>query len=130
MFQVSGKSLANKDLGSLSDPYFSLERVYANDGDKLVYKSEKVDNDLNPKWPEVKLERVTLDSKEPLVLSVFDFEYTKKHELIGSVTLTLEDMRSGCKGRQEFELINEEEKAEDEDYVNGGKIVFRKVEFD
>ena len=87
---MKGIKLKNVDgLFGKSDPFFEISKhIQAAGGPtwQVVYRSQPVQNDLNPKW-----EPVTLDMNElcdgnhskPILVSVFDFEKKGKHEPMG-----------------------------------------------
>lgn len=56
----------------------------------VVWKSDKIDNDLSPVWPAIKIPMSTLcngDVHRPLKLEIFDWDSNGKHDFMGHVSL-------------------------------------------
>jgi hypothetical protein len=54
----------------------------------VVWKSNKIDNSLNPIWAPVKIPMATLcnnDLYRPLKIEIFDWEKSGKHQSMGQV---------------------------------------------
>ncbi|KAI3855921.1 hypothetical protein MKX03_027465 [Papaver bracteatum] len=73
--------LDNKDLFSKSDPFLRLSRI-AEGVNIAICKTEVVNNNLNPTWK----------PDTPLVLECFDFNSNGKHDLIGKIQTSVEDL--------------------------------------
>ncbi|KAI3863654.1 hypothetical protein MKW98_031246 [Papaver atlanticum] len=84
--------LDNKDLFSKSDPFLRLSRI-AEGVNIAICKTEVVNNNLNPTWKPVCLTSQQFGSKDtPLVLECFDFNSNGKHDLIGKIQTSVEDL--------------------------------------
>ena len=84
-----GFKLVNKDgwFGT-SDPFFCISRMNEDGTYTLVYKSNRIDNSLNPIWAYAKISLAELcngDLMRPLKIEVFDFDNGGKHDLMGKV---------------------------------------------
>lgn len=94
-FSASG--LANMDgFFSKSDPFLVINRL-REDGTTWtqVFRSETIDNNLNPTWRPFELPMQQLcngDRKRTLLLQVWDEDSNGKADLIGNVTTTLEEL--------------------------------------
>ncbi|KAI3882020.1 hypothetical protein MKW92_050081 [Papaver armeniacum] len=111
--------LDNKDLFSKSDPFLRLSRI-AEGVNIAICKTEVVNNNLNPTWKPVCLTSQQFGSKAsfvvscqvivfsvfqlqayifcnllqdtPLLLECFDFNNNGKHDLIGKIQTSVEDL--------------------------------------
>ncbi|MCL7032216.1 hypothetical protein MKW94_010936 [Papaver nudicaule] len=84
--------LDNKDLFSKSDPFLRISRVSEGVTNPFC-KTEVVDNNLNPTWRPVCLTSQQFGSKDtPLVIECFDFNSNGKHELIGTIQKSVDDL--------------------------------------
>merc|ERR1719153_118113 len=71
-------------------------------------------NDLNPKWKILYIPLAELcdnDPAMPLMISVFDFDDDGDHDLIGSVTMSLDNMKTLAESCEPVRLFNGEKKA-------------------
>eukprot|EP00798_Chlamydomonas_sp_ICE-L_P002793 gene2793-12668_t len=89
-FGVSASALNNVELLSKSDPFLEICRQH-DDGKWLpIYKTEVIDNNLNPSWRPIRVKASQLthgEPKRPLKLRVYDFESNGRHKLIGQATI-------------------------------------------
>ena len=76
---LSAKGLRNLDAGMFtsssdkSDPYFKIKVLRDTDEWEEVYRSARIDNDLNPNWPEMSASMFLLcdnDELRPLIIEV------------------------------------------------------------
>lgn len=79
-----------------SDPFFEVYAV-AKDGslNELVYRSEYIPNNLNPKWKSAKIDMAKLcDGKKDVKfrIDVFDYERSMKHDFMGSAETSVNDL--------------------------------------
>ena len=66
----------------------------------VVYKSEVIQNNLNPIWKPAKLKVRDLcngDHNRALKIDIYDWDANSKHDLIGTVKTNLRDLR--CESR-------------------------------
>ncbi|KAI3968490.1 hypothetical protein MKX01_007800 [Papaver californicum] len=88
----SCSKLDNRDLFSKSDPFLRLSRI-AEGVNIAISKTEVVKNNLNPTWRPVCLTSQQFGSKDtPLVIECFDFNNSGKHELIGKIQKSVDDL--------------------------------------
>jgi len=123
-FNVSAKGLDNKDTFGKSDPYLQINRMKNGLSGTVVFKTETIDNDLNPKWKPFKLATNTLcanDENHLLEFVVYDYDSDGSHDLIGSFQTTLKQLSQASSS--EFPLINEKRKAKKgAKYKNSGTL--------
>ena len=91
-----GVKLSNVDgLLGKSDPFYTISaQINAASGRtwQPVYRSETIDNNLNPVWDSftLPLDKLCGGNKDlPLLIEVSDWEKSGKHKLIGSVEITV-----------------------------------------
>ncbi len=68
----------------------SYNRLNEDGAYTVVWKSEKIDNSLNPVWATVKIPMHVLcngDKYRPLKLEIFDWDSNGKHDTMGHVRL-------------------------------------------
>ncbi|NXS97297.1 MCTP1 protein, partial [Jacana jacana] len=88
MFQLDvtlrrGQNLAARDRGGTSDPYVKFKL-----GGKEVFRSKTIHKNLNPVWEE-KVCIVIDNTREPLYIKVFDYDFGLQDDFIGSAFLDL-----------------------------------------
>ncbi|KAK2977378.1 hypothetical protein RJ640_013357 [Escallonia rubra] len=85
--------LDNKDMFSKSDPFLRISRVVETGGSIPVFKTEVVQNSLNPLWKPICLTMQQFGSKaNPLVIECFDFNNSGDHVLIGKLQKSVADL--------------------------------------
>ncbi|RHN78821.1 putative C2 domain, von Willebrand factor, type A, copine, protein BONZAI [Medicago truncatula] len=78
--------LDNKDIFSKSDPFLRISRVVESGGTVPIFKTEVIDNNLNPKWRPLCLNFQQFGSKDtPLLIECFDFNSSGNHVLKGQL---------------------------------------------
>lgn len=92
-----------------------------------VYQSGAIKNNINPTWPpaEEPLQRLCgADQRGPVVVQVFDWNKSGKHELIGEATVSIEDIcRSLTPDRPSHMTVNLVHPAKAEKAKTKGKPV-------
>jgi len=121
-FHFRGNKLDNKDFLSKSDPFFILyaakdgRTTKATTGIKVpegsenkdwvsVYRSEVINNDLNPVWKPFSLSLQTLckgSTTTHFLIEVYDWESNGNHDFIGSTEIFVQDHED----HREVRLIN------------------------
>jgi Copine/C2 domain len=102
-FQLRGLGLTNTEgMGIVrkSDPFFELQRLRQSvrSGGRVwdaVFRSHPVDNSLSPIWSEGYVEIAALcgeQRQEKFRLAVYDYEKNGKHEFMGEVQLSVDEM--------------------------------------
>lgn len=113
-FRLQGRDLDSKDFFGKSDPFFEISRVNVESKDfTIVYRSEVVQNCLNPCWRSVELDTVRLcnsDQERTLRVDVYDEDSDGSHDLIGSFTTSLQRLLQGPGHENDYECINEKKK--------------------
>jgi len=126
-FRLSASSLANLDgMFSKSDPFLVISRQREDRTSwTQVFKSETIDNNLNPNWRPFDISAQQLcngDHKRPLHLQVFDEDNSGRSQLIGQVTTTLEELIN--KRGSNYVLHNEElQRKKGKKYTNAGLLI-------
>ncbi|GMF44707.1 unnamed protein product [Phytophthora fragariaefolia] len=130
--RFSAAALANMDgMFSKSDPFLAISRL-REDGSSWtqVYRTETIDNNLNPNWKRFELPLQQLcngDHSRALKLEIFDEDRGGKAELIGHVQSSLEEIM-GKRGTN-FILHNEAlQKKKGKKYTNAGLLVVAEVD--
>jgi hypothetical protein len=104
-FQLRALQLINTEgmgLMNRSDPFFELQRMRRSvtTGARVwdcVFRSHTVDNCLSPIWGESAIELSVLcggNSQQKCRLVVYDFDKSGKHDIMGSVQFSVDDMLS------------------------------------
>eukprot|EP01035_Chromulina_nebulosa_P002817 gene2817-3846_t len=79
----SCRKLSNKEgMFSSSDPFLVISRMNTDGTFTQVWKNEKIDNNLNPSWPPVRISMTLLcngDAERPLRIEIFDFKTDGHH---------------------------------------------------
>eukprot|EP00877_Chromochloris_zofingiensis_P013629 jgi/Chrzof1/851/Cz01g31110.t1 len=104
----SARKLASVEVLSKSDPFFDISRLQ-EDGKTWVpvYKSEVVDNNLNPDWRPVTVRSTQLcngDIHRPLQVRVLDHESNGRHRLLGQFTTSAQKLAEAAATHQPLQL--------------------------
>ncbi|KAK9009230.1 hypothetical protein V6N11_035775 [Hibiscus sabdariffa] len=98
---LSCLDLESKDLFSKSDPFLVISKLVESGISSPVCKTEVLKNDHNPTWKPVFLNIQQVGSKDsPLVIECFNFNSNGKHDLIGKVQKSLEDLEKLHSGKE------------------------------
>ncbi|TRY68359.1 hypothetical protein TCAL_04129 [Tigriopus californicus] len=130
--QLAAQKLAKKDTFGKSDPFVEIRKFVSEGNYALVYRTEMIKNNLNPTWAEFKLPvRDLLQGEQscPVKLDVFDWDGSDKHELIGSVTLTLNELINASAEKIQIPLIDPK-KVGKKKYQNSGTLVVTKCQIE
>ena len=105
-----------------SDPYMQISRAYDDGTYVVVHKTAHILKELNPKWPNSKIEfqklcNGNMDAK--LLVEMLDYQPDGKHVHIGAFTTTVNEILQG----KTFELIHKSKK-KGMFYSNSGKVRF------
>ena len=119
-FQLAGRKLTNKDTFSKSDPFFVVSKKAPSGAMIRVKTSEMIRNNLSPVWASVKLKVNHLcngDYNKPIQVDVYDHDAGGNHDLIGSFTTNLNELKS----QQDFYLVDPK-KLNERKYNNSGTV--------
>ena len=108
-----GKELDKKDFFGKSDPFFEISRANESNDFSIVYRSEVIQNTLNPSWKQFSIESRTLcngDHDRTLKFDVYDSDDDGSHDLIGSFQTNLRKLLAGSGTENRYECINEKKK--------------------
>jgi len=111
--QMSGINLKDMDTFSKSDPFFALKCKDPYGYFKAAYTSEKIENNLNPRWKRFSIVDSELckgDYRRPLKIMVFDWDSSGNHDLIGECDVTLEGLLSAFQRGSQLDLIHPKKK--------------------
>lgn len=128
-FEVSARKLDKKYLW-WSDPFLEIFKQ-TETGWQLAYRTEVVNNNLNPIWRPFRISLRALcggDVEKRIKVDCYDHHFSGSHDLIGSFTTTLAEMQVGtplCPA--EFECVNPK-KLKKKNYKNSGVIIIKKCE--
>lgn len=121
----SGVKLANKDgFFGTSDPFLVISRMSEDGNYTVVFKSNKIDNTLNPKWREVKIPMTQLcnnDLYRPLKIEIMDWDSNGKHDSMGIVETTANGLLQA--NGSPIPVIEEEKKKKKKSYTNSGHLI-------
>ena len=125
-----GQKLDDKDVFPLkSDPFMEISRVNENGGFSKVYRTETVDNNLNPLWKPIIIEVSRLcssDYNQQLKFDVFDEDFGGKDDFIGSFFTTVRTLIAGPGPLNTYQVINKKEKQKPK-YTNSGKVILKSI---
>ncbi|KAK4596139.1 hypothetical protein RGQ29_014264 [Quercus rubra] len=85
--------LDNKDLFSKSDHFLRISRIVKTGGSIPIFRTEVVNNNLNPIWKPLCLSVQQFGSKDnPLIIECFDFKSSGNYVLIGKLQKSMADL--------------------------------------
>lgn len=123
----SAQKLVNKEgFFSKSDPFLLISRQNEDGRWSVVWRSQHVDNNLNPIWPECKIPIALLcngDIDRPVKIEIFDFERSGKHVFMGQVETNVRLLLQ-ARG-QPVPVVEPEQQAKKKNYVNSGVLLAR-----
>jgi len=131
--QFSAKDLVNKDgMGILdkSDPFLMIKRLREDGSQQVVWKNEKVDNNLSPVWPVTRIPMLNLcngDINRPIIIEIYDYDSNGTHDLMGAVHTSVKGLMDS--GGKPFDVIEDSKKGTmvgtvfKKAYVNSGTFV-------
>merc|ERR1739838_381258 len=132
--KFEGQKLDNKDFFGKSDPYFEISRANESNDYSVVFRSEVIDNNLNPNWRQFTIESRTLcngDHDRTLRFDVFDKDNDGSHDLIGSFQTNLRKLLKGPGSENVYECINEKKKKKKgAKYKNSGCLFLKHVQIE
>eukprot|EP00004_Rigifila_ramosa_P020703 TRINITY_DN540_c0_g1_i1.p1 TRINITY_DN540_c0_g1~~TRINITY_DN540_c0_g1_i1.p1 ORF type:complete len:566 (-),score=171.68 TRINITY_DN540_c0_g1_i1:15-1691(-) len=123
-FRFAATNLDKKDFFGSSDPFFVMNRTRSDGSIQAVYTSEHIDNNVNPVWQELSISSLILcnnDHKKQIVIEIYDWNKSGKHEIIGAVKTTLGELLGAASTARQFAVINPE-KAKKKGYTSSGQF--------
>lgn len=125
---MRGVNLENTDTFGKSDPYLVISVISQGGAPLEAYRTEHIDNDLNPNWAPFTIPVSILTQggnvNTPILLECFDDEAIGTNELIGSCKTTFAKLFT----TKRFILINEKKKQKKKNYTDSGAIEVVKYE--
>ena len=95
----------------------------------MVWKSNKIDNNLNPHWGQAKiaLSRIcNADLYRPIKLEIFDWDSNGQHDSMGCVETSVNDLLQG--GDRKYPVIEEaKKKKKGAAYKDSGHLIAKGV---
>merc|ERR1711892_690780 len=132
--KFDGSQLDNKDFFGKSDPFFEISKANENKDYSVVFRSEVIQNNLNPVWKQFTMESRTLcngDYNRVLKFDVFDMDNDGSHDLIGSFVTNLRRLVDGPSNDNTYDCINEKKKKKKgEKYANSGKLALKQIQIE
>merc|ERR1712126_663607 len=107
--QLLGAKLDSKDTFGKSDPYFNMMKKMPNGQWSLVYTSEVIKNNANPRWNGVEkpvAEICNGDYNRDLKIEIFDYDSSGENDLIGEFTTNLRSLSTAPSSGTKYEVIN------------------------
>ena len=96
-------------------------RINEDGNYNVVWKGNKIDNSLNPRWAETKIPMTILcngDLDRPLRIQIWDWNSNGKHVSMGVVSTTVRTMLTN--NGAGMDVIEADKKAKNKNYVNSG----------
>ncbi|XP_065898751.1 copine-9-like [Dysidea avara] len=130
--QMYAKKLDKKDFFGKSDPFVEIAKAQEGGVFTVVYRSQPIMKTLDPNWKEFVIPMQKLcsgDWDRTLKFSVYDWNRSGEHELIGQATCSLRDITMERGGSvTQLDLINQTIKAKKgRKYHNSGILYFHHV---
>lgn len=123
--QLSASKLDKKDFFGKSDPYVEIAKAQEGGQYTLVYRSEVIKKNLNPKWKGVTLSIQKLcggDWDRTLSFTVYDWNSSGSPDFIGMTTISLKDICPERGGTiRNLPLVNSSKKGKNK---NAGHLNF------
>ena len=123
--QLMAQKLDNKDTFSKSDPFFQISKKMPGGQWSLVYKSEVINNNCNPKWAPLQKSISELcngDLDRELNISILDHDSNGQNDLIGGFTTSLQSLSTGVRNQTRYEVINPKKQRTKRHYTNSGVV--------
>ena len=109
-FELRAENLDNKDTFGTSDPYFTISSESSDGQSELVYRSEVIKNNLNPRWRPFQLDMLKLcngDYNKRLNFQVYDYDSIGSHDFIGSFISSMQQLQNDKSNELKIEITNE-----------------------
>merc|ERR1712223_537728 len=123
--QLMGHKLDSKDTFGKSDPYYNLSKKMGNGQWSLVYRSEVIKNNSNPKWASMDkpiTEICNGDYDREMKIEVLDYDSSGENDLIGEFTTNLQSLSMAKDSGTKYELINPKKEKSNRKYKNSGYV--------
>ena len=88
-----------------------------------MWKNERIDNNLSPRWPQVHIPMQTLcnnDIHRPLRIEIFDYDSSGKHKAMGGMDTSVQALLQS--GGAPLAVVEADKKAHQKGYVNSGTL--------
>ena len=123
--QLEAQKLDRMDFLGSSDPYFLLSKKMTNGQWALVYKSEVIKNNCNPRWLIMEKSVAELcngDYQRELKIEIFDYDSTSKDDVIGEFVTNLQSLKNGVQSQIRYEVSNKQKQRNKRGYRNSGTV--------
>ncbi|XP_030584903.1 copine-1-like isoform X2 [Archocentrus centrarchus] len=129
--EVAAKNLENKDTFGKSDSFLELFKKGVDGKWQLVHRTEVVKDNLNPNWKKFTVPLQILcggDLERPLKVDCSDYDDNGAHDLIGSFTTKVSELKKATNNSPvQFDCINPE-KQKKKSYKNSGVVIVKSCE--
>jgi len=123
--QLMGTKLDSKDTFGKSDPYFNMMKKMSNGQWSLVYTSEVIKNNANPKWNGMEKPITEICNGEydrELKIEIYDYDSSGDNDLIGEFTTNLRSLSTATSSATKYEVINPKKQRTKRHYKNSGTV--------
>ena len=123
--QLMGTKLDSKDTFGKSDPYFNMMKKMSNGQWSLVYTSEVIKNNANPRWNGMEKPISEICNGEydrDLKIEIFDYDSSGENDLIGEFTTNLRSLSTATASGTRYEVINPKKQRTKRHYKNSGTV--------
>nr|XP_033770763.1 copine-1-like isoform X3 [Geotrypetes seraphini]XP_033770764.1 copine-1-like isoform X3 [Geotrypetes seraphini]XP_033770765.1 copine-1-like isoform X3 [Geotrypetes seraphini]XP_033770766.1 copine-1-like isoform X3 [Geotrypetes seraphini]XP_033770767.1 copine-1-like isoform X3 [Geotrypetes seraphini] len=125
-FEIEARNLDKKDFFGKSDPFLEFYKQGNSGSWQLVYRSEVIQNNLNPTWKKFSVPLQTFcggDFDKPIKVHCSDYDNDGSHDLIGSFETSMSQLQKvGSSSLVEYECIHPEKKQKKKSYKNSGIV--------
>ncbi|NP_001085407.1 copine I S homeolog isoform X1 [Xenopus laevis] len=131
--EVEARNLDNKDFLGKSDPFLELFKQGDGGSWQLVYRSEVINNNLNPTWKKFSVPLQTFcggDMNKPIKVSISDHDDSSDFDLIGEFECTAGKLLEVKDQAVEFDCINPQKKQKKKSYKNSGTVRVKSCKID
>ena len=128
--QFEAHRLDKMDFLGSSDPYYTLSKKMSNGQWALVYKSEVIDNNCNPRWSMMSKSIAELcngDYQRELKIEVFDYDSTSKDDVIGEFTTNLQSLKNAIHCQTRYEVVNPQKLRSKRGYKHSGTVPVKQL---
>ncbi|GIQ81621.1 hypothetical protein KIPB_002606 [Kipferlia bialata] len=133
VMSLSAQGLPKMDTFGRCDGYLQFYRIREGNADPvLVAKTEVIKSNYNPSWNTLQVslgDLVNGDRDRPFIIKCYDYDMVGEHDLVGSITCTLNELAHAATPETGLMLVNDENRAKrlkkGKAYKGEGKIYMR-----
>ena len=123
--QLAAHKLDRMDFLGSSDPFYTLSKKMSNGQWSLIYTSEVVKNNCNPRWGVMDKSITEICNGEyqrELKIEIFDYDSHSQNDVIGEFVTNLRSLSNGVSSRSQYEVINRCKQRNKRNYKNSGTV--------